>query len=172
MTPYFPERIFDGTYDARPQLQEVRPPEYQDYIRLAKELQATQEFILRNFENLKAAPNTLADLARVSGEMEKIDKKLKNLATPEEFDAYINNVEARLNKVSKKLMALQKAVAKTSLDLVALEDRVKIIEESWEKDVSAFQRYNRGEFARLKEKVEKEVATLKDSIKRLKNILV
>jgi len=57
------------------------------------------------------------------------------------------------------------------LELITLNERVEKIESSWGTDVAGFQRYNRGEFARLKERVDSEVADLKQQLTALKDIL-
>jgi septation ring formation regulator EzrA len=171
LIPYFPEHVFDGTYDQRPNLQEIRPPDYDDYIRLSKEISATQEFILTKLANLQAVPEALTKLQIVYQKAEKLEKRLENCATPDEMDSYINSVEAKLDKLIEKVTNLQKALARTTIEYSNLQERVETIEKGWETDVSAFQKYNRGEFARLKESVKNSLDELKKQIQSLKDIL-
>lgn len=170
LPPYFPAHIFNGTWSGRPNDYDMYPPTFFDYLKLSKELEATQKFILDNFKNLQAAPDSIRKLQEISEKAENIEKNLGKLATPEQLDSYIEGVECKLNSLIAKVDALQKTLAAIHLKYVDLSDRLTTIEKGWETDVAAFQRYNRGEFARLKEAVEKEIAELREHIKLLKDI--
>jgi len=166
----FPDKIFDGTHSGRENLSEIRPPDYQDYLKLSQELGAIQGFILQNLENLTAAPDTLSILASVEAKAKNIEEKLKNLATPDALDSYIRGVEVKLDKLLSKLVALQKSLAALHLANSSLDDRIGKIEKAWATDVTAFQRYNRGEFSRLKESIEHDIHELKTQIQTLRDI--
>ena len=168
---YFPEHIFDGTHDKRTTLQEVRPPDYDDYIRLYREIQETQNFLLNKLENLQKVPDVLGLLQTVHQKAEKIEKKLKKSTIPEELDAYIKNVESKLEQSLEETKRLQRLLAKTSLEYSELEERIKIIEDGWQTDVTGFQKYNRGEYARFRQSVKDDLDALKKQILALKDIL-
>jgi len=171
MIPYFPEHIFDGTHDFRPNLQEVRPPDRDDYIRLSKELQETQNFILTRLKNLEATPDVLSKLRMVYKKAENLEKNLEKYVTPAEMDTYIKGVETKLDRLIEKTSKLQKLLAKTNLEYSDLRERIQSIEDGWETDVTAFQRYNRGEYARLKQAVQESLDDLKKQLQSLKDIL-
>lgn len=171
MIPYFPEHIFDGTWDGRANLSEVRPPTYGDYVRLSKELQATQEFILSKLQNLQGVPAATEKLQDICQTAKKIEKKLEKSIIPDELDAYIKSVETKLEELLEKVQKLQKALARTNIEYLSLQGRTEKIEKGWETDVSAFQRYNRGEHARFKESVQNSIDDLKKQLLSLRDIL-
>jgi len=170
LLPFFPEKVFDGTFSGRPNLSDVRPPGYHDYMKLAKEIEHTQRFILENFENLQSSPDLLGFFRDLEAKSEKINEKLENITPPDDLLAYIKDVERKTAVLDDRIHTLQRSLARAELSIGDLADRLETIESSWANDVTAFQRHNRGEYSRLKESVAAEIDDLRDRIKRLKDI--
>ncbi len=158
----FPDQVFDGLHDARPDSQTVSPPEAIDYWVLVRELASVQAYVQNLFQGVDIMPNLKGELEAALAQIDGVQAEIKRLTPPAKLRKQLVTLEQKLLELDNR-----KDVANLRSEVASLHDTITTnqlqglrLQESFAREVKGFQ--NR--MLNMFKKMEKEFSSRLDAL--------
>ena len=165
----FPEKVFDGTHQQRPDLAAIIPPEYVDYIILTRELAATQEYLLNLAQNNEIMPDLDGILKAAIKKIEAVQKDVKKVTPPARLKVRLGKLETKIKELDSR-----KAVASIRSEMASLRDTIDTnqlqvlrLQESFANEVKGFQNRMLNMFKKLEQEATDRLDDLEDKMSKV-----
>jgi predicted nucleic acid-binding Zn-ribbon protein len=165
----FPEKVFDGTHGARPEMSSVVPPEFLDYVILTREIAATQAYILNLAKNTEIMPDLDGILKEAIAKIEGVQQEVKKVTPPARLKVRMGKLEDKIKELDAR-----KAVDNLRSELASLRDtidnnqlQVLRLQDSFSKDVKGFQNRMLNMFKTLEQDATDRLASLEEKMSKV-----
>lgn len=102
MASDFPIKAFDGSHCHRPNLGEERGPNYQDYLRLAEEIRAVQQFVIDLTGSKAVLPDLDSKIREGGRKVDDLFHKLSKITPPADLKKQLDAIKQQIEDVDQR----------------------------------------------------------------------
>jgi len=169
----FPKTIWNGLSASRKNLDDVKSPDYKDWLAMLDELQAMQSYILNLTGNLESMPNLAEDLSKAQMKVDKFIEELRRLSPPADLYKEITKLWYQLKEIDTRQEheRLKNGVRKLFLRTRHLEKAYKELKEDMLYQVEVLMNSVRNQFQQFQCKMKEQHEVLQSQISELQDVL-
>jgi predicted nucleic acid-binding Zn-ribbon protein len=167
----FPNKIWDGVTDSRPDLQVVAAPSHNDWRLMLHELVAIQEYILNLTNNIEDMPNLGETISDATAQVREMLVTLDELAPPAELKEDVRRLQRELLDLGENQANLRSGVKKLLLRTRTVEALFKKHQETVTEQVDVIKCGVRNQLAEYEKKMRGDQLKLQIQIDELHDAL-
>ncbi|MHA1287051.1 MAG: hypothetical protein ACTSPB_06550 [Candidatus Thorarchaeota archaeon] len=169
----FPKAVWDGLSTSRKNLDDVKSPDYKDWLAMLDELQAMQSYILNLTGSLESMPNLAEDLSKAQIKVDKFVEELGRLSPPADLYKEVTKLRRQLEEIDTRQEheRLKNGVRKLFLRTRHLEKAYKELKKDMLYQIEVLMNSVRNQFQQLQRKVKEQHKVLQSQISELQDVL-
>jgi predicted nucleic acid-binding Zn-ribbon protein len=167
----FPNEIYNGITDARPDLAVVQAPTHNDWRLMLHEVEAMQRYILNLAGNIKDMPNLDESISDATAQVREMLAKLADLSPPPDVQEGLAALAEKLTNLADSHVNVKRGVKKLLLRTKTVEDLYKKLEEEVDQQLEIIRNQVRNQLAAHAKKTEMSLRNLQKQIDELHDTL-
>jgi len=167
----FPNGIWNGITDARPDLAVVKPPTHNDWRLMLHELEAIQRYVLNLADNIDKMPNINEEIKDATAKVEKMQATLERVSPPWQLEGAVRGIRERLDTLLESHSKVKRGVKRLLLRTRTVEDLYKKLEEEVAQQFEVIRNQVRNQLASHSKETKARVEALQKQIEELHDAL-
>lgn len=167
----FPDEIYVGITDARPDLAVVLAPTHNDWRLMLHELEAVQRYVLNLAGNIKDMPNLDESISDATAQVREMLVKLDELAPPADLHKDVRVMQRELMDINENQDNLRSGVKKLLLRTRTVEALFRKLQETIAEQIDVIKNNVRNQLAEYEKTMRAENLRLQKQIDELHEAL-
>lgn len=163
--PTFPDAVWDGITDGRPDLDVVTAPSHNDWRLMLHELVAIQKYILNLSSNIEDMPNLGETIGGATAQVREMLVTLDELSPPAELKQDVRGLQRKLSDLNENQDNLRSGVKKLLLRTrtvealfkkleVTMAEQVEVIKHNVRNQLAAYEKLMRADNLKLQKQID------------------
>jgi hypothetical protein len=167
----FPDEIYTGITDARPDLAVETAPTHNDWRLMLHELEAMQRYILNLAGNIKDMPNLDESISDAATQVREMLVTLDKLAPPADLYEGVRKAERAVRDLEEDQANLRSGVKKLLLRTRTIEAQFKKLQETVAEQLDVIENNVRNQLVEYEKKMRADNLKLQKQINELHEAL-
>lgn len=167
----FPNGIWDGTTDGRPDLTVVQAPTHHDWRRMLHELEAVQRYVLSLSDNVQDMPSLGSSIQEAGERVETMLTILAELTPPVEMENEVKQIHEELGGLQRSHIRVKSGVKKLLVRMRSAMESHKNLETEVSAQIEAVRHNIRNQLASHTKQIEIKQRALQKQINELHEAL-